>query len=183
MACRCTVLRLGMFAVAMGCCLLAACQRPEVRRMEVTAYCGCGECCEWHRGSWKYLKLNQWDRYISTGRYRGETYTGRTASGTKPHPYHPGLFSVDSLRRPWWIPFRVVFFPWLMFERPGTIAADTRYYPFGTKLYVPGYGWGIVEDRGGAIKGPDRLDLFYRWHHQANDWGRQHVEVEIYRAD
>ena len=32
--------------------------------------------------------------------------------------------------------------------RLGTIAADTRRYPFGTIMYVPGYGYGRVEDRG-----------------------------------
>ena len=61
----------------------------------------------------------------------------------------------------------------------GTIAADTKYYSFGTKMYVPGYGWGVIEDRGGAMKGPDRLDLFYRSHNRANKWGRQHVTVKI----
>jgi 3D (Asp-Asp-Asp) domain-containing protein len=63
----------------------------------------------------------------------------------------------------------------------GTIAADTKYYPFGTKMYVPGYGWGVVADRGGDIKGPDRIDLFYNTHSQANNWGRQRVSVEIER--
>ena len=24
--------------------------------------------------------------------------------------------------------------------------------PYGTRLFVPGYGWGIVEDLGGAIQ-------------------------------
>ena len=35
----------------------------------------------------------------------------------------------------------------------GTAAADTKYYPFGTILYVQGYGWAKVEDRGGAGPG------------------------------
>ena len=42
--------------------------------------------------------------------------------------------------------------------KPGhTIAADTSPYPFGTKMNIPGYGWGVVEDRGGAIKGGAKL--------------------------
>lgn len=61
----------------------------------------------------------------------------------------------------------------------GTVAADTRYLPFGTILYVPGYGWGRVEDRGGAIKGA-RLDLFFDSHQQALDWGRQPLPVQIW---
>ena len=65
--------------------------------------------------------------------------------------------------------------------KPGrTIAADTNIFPFGTKLKVPGYGTGIVEDRGGAIKGA-RLDLFFRTHKQALEWGRQTVTVEVIR--
>ena len=34
----------------------------------------------------------------------------------------------------------------------GTIAADTSVYPFGTIMYIPGYGYGEVQDVGGAIK-------------------------------
>ena len=39
-----------------------------------------------------------------------------------------------------------------------TIAADLRVFPLGTILFVPGYGYGVVADKGGAIKG-NRLDL------------------------
>ncbi len=38
--------------------------------------------------------------------------------------------------------------------------------------YVPGYGWGRVEDKGGAIKGEARLDLFFHSHEAALQWGR-----------
>ena len=79
------------------------------------------------------------------------------------------------------IPVRIVFFPWLLLPQDGTIAADTAYYPFGTRMYVPGYGWGVVQDRGGAIKGPNRIDLFYPSHGRALEWGRQEVEVTIER--
>ncbi len=151
-----------------------------VRKMEVTAYCGCHQCCGWERGNWKYLKLNFWHRYYNSGPCRGKDYQGLTASGTKPHEPRHGLFTVDSLTHPWMIPFRLVF-PWLWFSRDGTIAADTQYYPFGTRIYVDGYGYGVVEDRGSAIKGPDRLDLFFDSHSAALDWGRQHLEVRIYK--
>lgn len=147
--------------------------------MDTTGYCGCGECCSWERGSWKYLKLNFWHRYVSAGKDKGRTYTGHTASGTKPGVPHPGLFSWDSVKHPWMIPVRIVFFPWLLIPQDGTIAADTRYYSFGTRMYVPGWGWGVVEDRGGAIKGPNRLDLFYKSHDQALKWGRRNVDVTI----
>lgn len=160
-------------------CLLAGCAKPRVKNMEVTAYCGCGECCNWERGSWKYLKLDFWNKYISSGPREGQYYSGLTASGTKPNEPQPGLFSKDSLKHPWIIPFRIVF-PWLLFSDPGTVAADTDYYPFGTEIYVPGYGYGVIEDRGSAIKGPRRLDLYYDDHDDALEWGRKDVDVYFY---
>lgn len=65
--------------------------------------------------------------------------------------------------------------------KPGTIAADTRFYPFGTVMNIPGYGYGKVEDRGGAIKGPARIDLFFKTHEQALKWGRRRVSVYVWR--
>ena len=63
----------------------------------------------------------------------------------------------------------------------GTIAADTNYYPFGTILHIPGYGYGRVEDRGGAIKGPNRIDLYFNSHKAAKKWGRQNKTVQIWK--
>ena len=162
--------------------VLCDCARVQRRPMEVTAYCGCGECCGWERGSNSFLNLNFWNRYISKGPHRGEKYSGRTASGTRPRQYYPGLFSLNTLTHPWWLPFRIVF-PWKWLPHRGSLAADTRYYPFGTKMLVPGYGPGIVEDRGSVITGPDRLDVFYRSHQRALKWGRRKVVVEIKTAD
>jgi 3D (Asp-Asp-Asp) domain-containing protein len=80
------------------------------------------------------------------------------------------------------IPFRLAF-PWCWLPEKGTLAADTNYYPFGTKIYVPGYGWGVVEDRGSAIKGPDRLDLYFRSHRAALEWGNRQAEATIRASD
>lgn len=63
----------------------------------------------------------------------------------------------------------------------GTIAADTNYYSFGTVMEIPGYGKGRVEDRGGDIKGSARIDLFFKTHKQALEWGRQRVPVQVWR--
>lgn len=158
---------------------LCGCAHKVEKAMEVTAYCGCGQCCCWERGSWMYLKLDFWNRYINKGKNSGRSYSGLTSSGTEPREPIPGLFSFDSIKKPWMIPFRIIF-PWLWFSRDGTIAADTRYYKFGTRLYVPGYGYGVIEDRGSAIKGPTRLDLYYDSHAEARQWGRQHIFVTIY---
>jgi len=172
--------RYRLFFIIILLCSLAGCARLETRVIETTAYCGCGQCCGWERGSWKYLKLDFWNRYVSNGSRAGVEYSGLTASGTEPTEPFPGLFSADSLTHPWMIPFRLVF-PWLWFQRDGTIAADTKYYPFGTRMYVPGYGWGRVEDRGSAIKGAGRIDLFFDSHSQALEWGRKTIKVEIER--
>lgn len=64
--------------------------------------------------------------------------------------------------------------------KPGTLAADTRYYPMGTVFYIPGYGYGIVEDRGGDIKGRHRLDLFYNTHREARHWGRKKLQCVVF---
>ncbi len=162
------------------CLLAGGCARSEHRVIETTAYCGCRKCCSWERGSWKYLKLDFWDRYVSAGKNKGRPYTGKTAAGSEPTEPQPGLFSLSSLAHPWMIPVRAVF-PWLWLHHDGTIAADTGYYPFGTRMYVPGWGWGVVADRGGAIKGPSRIDLFFTSHGDALRWGRRRLDVTIIR--
>lgn len=63
--------------------------------------------------------------------------------------------------------------------RRGTVAADTRYYPFGTRMYVPGYGEAVVHDRGGDIRGPYRIDLYFPTHGEALEWGRRRMPVTI----
>ena len=60
----------------------------------------------------------------------------------------------------------------------GIIAVDPRLIPYGTRLYVPGYGFGIAGDTGGAIVG-HRVDLFYRTVSEAMRWGRRTVPVYI----
>ena len=62
---------------------------------------------------------------------------------------------------------------------PGTVAADTRIFPMGTIMYIPGYGYGHVEDRGGSIKG-HHIDLYFRRHAQAKKWGRQTKRVKVW---
>ncbi len=65
--------------------------------------------------------------------------------------------------------------------KKGTIAADIRYYPYGTRMTIPGYGKGVVEDTGSAIKGPNRIDVYLGSRKKALRWGRQKVTVRIRR--
>ncbi len=62
----------------------------------------------------------------------------------------------------------------------GTIAADIRRYPFGTKMYVPGYGWGEVHDTGSAIVG-DHIDIFFSDRDDALEWGKKYLKIVILR--
>jgi 3D (Asp-Asp-Asp) domain-containing protein len=39
------------------------------------------------------------------------------------------------------------------YVHPGTVAVDPRIIKMGSRLYIPGYGRGIAEDTGSAIKG------------------------------
>jgi hypothetical protein len=175
-------LRSNLFPLLLLLLLSVGCAKPTVTKiMETTAYCGCSICCSWERGSWRWLKLDFWNRYVSSGSQAGKPYSGLTASGTVPYEPEEGLFSIDSLARPWMIPLRLLFFPWYLLPSDGTIAADTNHYPFGTRMYVPGYGWGIVEDRGKSIKGPTRIDLFFDSHNDARHWGRKKLPVTIER--
>ncbi|MBN2161386.1 MAG: 3D domain-containing protein [Pontiellaceae bacterium] len=63
--------------------------------------------------------------------------------------------------------------------RPGTIAADTSIYPYGTIMYIPGYGYGRVEDTGGAIKGK-HIDLYRPNHWYARQWGVRTKNVKVW---
>jgi 3D (Asp-Asp-Asp) domain-containing protein len=58
----------------------------------------------------------------------------------------------------------------------GTVAADPKVFKFGTRLEIPGYGIGRVEDVGGAIKGR-HIDLWFPSHKEALKWGRRWLKV------
>lgn len=59
-----------------------------------------------------------------------------------------------------------------------TIAADTRYLPFGTKVYIEGMGVYTVEDVGGDIKGK-RIDIYFDNLTDAINFGRQHRKLVV----
>lgn len=58
----------------------------------------------------------------------------------------------------------------------GTVAADLSVIPMGTRLEIPGYGIGVVQDTGRAIKGA-RIDLWFPTHKEALRWGRKTVRI------
>ncbi len=64
--------------------------------------------------------------------------------------------------------------------RKGTIAADVSLFPYGTQMYVPGYGWGEVQDTGSAIR-ENHIDVFFPEKKDAIEWGRKYLDVTIIR--
>lgn len=62
--------------------------------------------------------------------------------------------------------------------RKGYVAADWGIFPPGTKFYIPGYGEGIVEDKGSKVRG-NHLDLFLDSRDEALRWGVRHQDVYI----
>jgi len=60
----------------------------------------------------------------------------------------------------------------------GIVAVDPNTIPLGTRLYIPGYGYAIADDVGGAIKG-NRIDLAFDSRGQALEFGIQRVTVYI----
>ena len=63
----------------------------------------------------------------------------------------------------------------------GLVAVDPRVIPFGTVLYIEGYGMAIAADKGRAIRG-HKIDLCYATRQQAMQFGRRKVRVYILRA-
>ncbi len=61
---------------------------------------------------------------------------------------------------------------------PGKTAAAGPNIPFGTRIYVEGLGWHIVNDRGGNI-GPDDIDIVTESREKALEWGKQELLVII----
>lgn len=89
--------------------------------------------------------------YESTGKRPGDSGFGRTATGTIARRNPKGY---------------------------STVAVDPRVIPYGSKLYIEGYGYAIAEDTGGAIKGK-KIDVFFNTVSQCMKWGVRKVRVYI----
>lgn len=61
----------------------------------------------------------------------------------------------------------------------GTIAVDPRVIPLGSKIYVPGYGWGRALDTGGAIRG-NVIDIWLPTSGQCFSWGVRPVTITVF---
>jgi 3D (Asp-Asp-Asp) domain-containing protein len=105
-----------------------------------------------------------WSKYPSTTVVATGYTAGVESTGKSPdHPEYGITYSGVKVKR----------------DLYSTIAADLRVFPIGTILFIPGYGYGVVADKGGAIKG-NRIDLYYDTVEDVYKyWGKKTVEVYI----
>jgi 3D (Asp-Asp-Asp) domain-containing protein len=59
----------------------------------------------------------------------------------------------------------------------GIVAVDPNTIPLGTRMYVPGYGYGLAADTGGGVRGA-HIDLAYGAG-DVLDWGSRYVQICI----
>ncbi len=61
-----------------------------------------------------------------------------------------------------------------VYPKIGTVAADPAKFAYGTKVYVPGYGYGRIEDTGG-FRGKEytQFDLYMDSESDCRTWGRK----------
>lgn len=107
------------------------------------------------------INLDQYQskKVVATGYTAGIESTGKTPD----HPQYGITYSGVKVKR----------------DLYSTIAADLSIFPIGTILYIPDYGYGVVADKGGAIKG-NKIDLFYNTVDDVySQWGKKELDVYI----
>lgn len=108
-----------------------------------------------------------WSKYpsktvVATGYTAGKESTGKDPG----HPEYGITYSGVKVKR----------------DLFSTVAADLAVFPLGTVLFIPGYGYGVVADKGGAIKG-NKLDLYYETVKDVyENWGKKELEVYIVKV-
>ena|SRR5699024_137816 len=107
------------------------------------------------------IDFSQYDtkRVTATGYTAGVESTGKDSG----HPEYGITYSGVKVKR----------------DLYSTIAADLSVFPLGTILYIPNYGYGVVTDIGGAIKG-NKIDLYFDTVDEVyNEWGKKDIDVYI----
>jgi len=64
---------------------------------------------------------------------------------------------------------------------PG-VAVDPRVIRLGSKVHIPGYGWRVADDTGGAIKG-NRIDLRLTSRGACERFGRRTMTIRVEKRD
>lgn len=60
-----------------------------------------------------------------------------------------------------------------------TVSVDPNVIPFGTYLYIEGYGYAVAADSGNAIKG-NVIDVYFDSSSECDDWGRRTAKVTVF---
>ena len=59
-------------------------------------------------------------------------------------------------------------------------AVNPKLIPYGTRLYIPGYGYAVAEDTGGFVKKyPTGIDVYMSSDSACRQWGRKR-NVTVY---
>jgi uncharacterized protein YabE (DUF348 family) len=59
-----------------------------------------------------------------------------------------------------------------------TVAVDRNVFPYGTKLFIEGYGFAIAADTGTSIIG-NKIDVYFNTYKEACQWGAKYVKVYV----
>lgn len=106
----------------------------------------------------------RWEDYPSFEVVATGYTAGFESTGKHPHDKEYGItYSGVKVRR----------------DRFSTIAADIRRFPIGSILYIPAYGYGVVADKGSAIRG-NKIDLYFETVEDVyKEWGKRRVKVYL----
>ena len=62
----------------------------------------------------------------------------------------------------------------------GIVAVNPKVIPYGTRLYIPGYGYAVAGDTGGAMRsGGVLIDVYYNTEAECYRFGRKTLTVYI----
>jgi 3D (Asp-Asp-Asp) domain-containing protein len=98
------------------------------------------------------------------------------ASANRPAPASPGVHSLTVVATAYALPGVTAT------GRPvgwGAVAVDPSVIPLGSRLRIPGYGYGVASDVGGAIQGA-RIDVWFPTEAEALEWGSRVVTITVH---
>jgi peptidoglycan DL-endopeptidase CwlO len=98
------------------------------------------------------------------------------ASANRPAPASPGVHSMTVAATAYALPGRTATGSTVGW---GSVAVDPSVIPLGSRLRIPGYGFGVASDVGGAIQGA-RIDVWFPTEAQALAWGNRVVTITVY---